>query len=92
VKRAIDDFLNRLRQALSQVLSALKEQIEKILKGVTELMAQLDHLLVEDLFKRLLTLLGNLETSFNEQINRVRREFDAMLNAAPVGGSRAAAV
>ena len=92
VKRAVDAFLNQLRQALSQVLSALKQQIESILKGVTELLAQLDHLLVDDLFHRLLTLLGNLETSFNEQLARVRREFDAMLNAAPVGGSRAAAV
>ena len=85
-------FLNELRKALSQVLSALKQQIKTILAGVTALLAQLDHLLVDDLFQRLLTLLGNLETSFNEQINRVRREFDAMLNAAPVGGSRAAAV
>ena len=57
-----------------------------ILAGVAELLAQLDRLLVDDLFKRLLTLLGNLETSFNEQIDRVRKEFDAMLNAAPVGG------
>jgi hypothetical protein len=92
VKAAVDAFLNELRKALSQVLSALKQQIKTILAGVTALLAQLDHLLVDDLFQRLLTLLGNLETSFNEQINRVRREFDAMLNAAPVGGSRAAAV
>ena len=91
VQRAIDDFLNRLRQALSKVLSELKKQIEDILKDVAKLLAQLDRLLVEDLFKRLLNLLGNLETSFNEQINRVRKEFDAMLNAAPVGGSRAVA-
>ena len=92
VKRAVDAFLNQLRQALSQVLSALKQQIVSILAGVAELLAQLDRLLVDDLFQRLLTLLGNLETSFNEQIDRVRREFDAMLNAAPVGGSRAVAV
>ena len=92
VKRAVDAFLNQLRQALSQVLSKLKQQIESVLTGVAELLAQLDHLLVDDLFKRLLTLLGNLATSFNEQIDRVRKELDAMLNAAPVGGSRAAAV
>jgi hypothetical protein len=91
VKHAVDEFLNQLRQALSDVLSELKKQIKKVLEGVTELLAQLDHLLVDDLFHRLLNLLGNLETSFNEQINRVRREFDAMLNAAP-GGSRAVAV
>ena len=52
---------------------------------MTELLAQLDHLLVDDLFQRLLTLLGNLETSFNQQLDRVRREFDAMLNAVAGG-------
>src|SRR5262249_4423899 len=89
VKQAVDAFLRQVRQALTQVLNALKGQIETILAGVTALLAQLDHLLVDDLFQRLLNLLANLQTSFNQQLDRVRNEFDSMLNAIPVGGASA---
>jgi uncharacterized protein (DUF2267 family) len=92
VKQAVDAFLAQVRQALSQVLDALKAQIEEILAGVTALLAQIDKLLVDDLFHRLLNLLANLKTSFNQQLDRVRNEFDSMLKAIPLGGSAAATV
>jgi len=92
VKQAVDAFLVQIRQALSQVLDALKQQIEQILAGVTALLAQLDHLVVDDLFHRLLNLLDNLKTSFGQELDRVRNEFDAMLNAIPLGSSSSAGV
>jgi ABC-type transporter Mla subunit MlaD len=89
VKQAIDAFLAQVRQAMSQVLNALKAQIDQILAGVKDLLDKLDHLLVDDLFHRLLNVLSNLETSFNQQLDRVRNEFDSMLNAIPLNGSAA---
>jgi hypothetical protein len=92
VKKAVDAFLDQIRKALAQVLDALKKQIDQILAGVTALLAQLDHLVVDDLFHRLLNLLDNLKTSFDQQLDRVRNEFDAMLNAIPLQSSAAVAV
>ncbi len=90
LKDAIDSFLNKVRAALSKVLAKFKQQLEDILQGVGELLDKLDKLIVDDLFKRLLTLLANLEKSFDQQLDRVRNEFDAMLAAIPLGESSAA--
>jgi uncharacterized protein (DUF2267 family) len=92
LKQAIDVFLGKVRAALKQVLDALKAQLEAILADVTHLLQQIDQLVVHDLLGRLLTLLANLETSFNQQLDRVRNEFDAMLDAIPLGSSSSAAV
>jgi uncharacterized protein (DUF2267 family) len=90
VKVAIDAFLAQARAALKQVLDALKAQLEAILADVAALLQQVDQLVVHDLLERLLALLANLETSFNQQLDRVRNEFDAMLDAIPLGSSSAA--
>jgi hypothetical protein len=92
VKQAVDAFLAQVRQALSQLLGALKTQIDQILAGVTALLDKLDHLVVDELFHRLLNVLANLQTSFNQQLDRVRNEFDSMLNAIPLNASTSAAV
>ena len=86
-KKAVDAFLTQIRQAVLKVLGDLKKQIDEILVKVTALLAQLDQLVVDDLFHRLLNLLANLRTSFDQQLDRVRDEFDLMLNAAPVDNS-----
>lgn len=85
IKQAIDAFLGQIRQALNAVLASLKQQIEEILAGVTALMENLDRLIVEDIFQRLLNLLENLKVSFDRELDRVGNEFNAMLNAAPLG-------
>jgi hypothetical protein len=90
LKQAIDAFLAQVRAALKQVLDALKVQLEAILADVTALLQQIDQLVVHDLLGRLLTLLANLQTSFDQQLDRVRNEFDAMLNAIPLGSSSTA--
>jgi hypothetical protein len=87
IRLAIDAFLTQIRQALAGVLDALKTQIEAILASVTALLAQLDGLVVDELFGRLLTLLAKLQTSFDAELDRVRHEFDAMLDAIPLGAS-----
>jgi uncharacterized protein (DUF2267 family) len=92
IRQAVDAFLAQIRQALTQVLDALKTQIEQILASVTALLAQLDHLVVDGLFHRLLNLLDNLKTSFDQELDRVRNEFDAMLDAIPLGSSASAGV
>lgn len=90
VKVAIDGFLAQARAAVKQVLDALKAQLAAVLADVEALLKQVDQLVVHDLLERLLTLLANLETSFNQQLDRVRHEFDAMLDAIPLGSSSAA--
>jgi len=87
IKQAVDAFLAQVRQALSQFLGALKAQIDQIIAGVKDLLDKLDKLLVDDLFHRLLNLLANLKTSFDQQLDRVRNEFDSMLNAIPFNAS-----
>lgn len=87
IKQAIDVFLGKIRQALTGVLATLQEKIGLVLAGVEELLAQIDALIVDDLFERLLTLLANLQISFDQELDRVRNEFDAMLAAIPLGGS-----
>jgi hypothetical protein len=89
LKEAIDAFLVKVRAALKQVLDALKAKLDAILADVTQLLQQLDQLIVHELFERLLALLANLETSFNQQLDRVRHEFDAMLDAIPLGSTSA---
>jgi hypothetical protein len=84
---AIDAFLVQVREALGVVLATLKAQIEAILASVGELLAQIDQLLVDDLFERLLTLLDKLQISFDRELDRVRKEFDAMLAAIPLQAS-----
>jgi hypothetical protein len=90
LKQAIDAFLAQVRAALKQVLDALKAQLQTILAAVTALLRQIDQLVVHDLLDRLLALLANLQTSFDQQLDRVRNEFDAMLDAIPLGRSQAA--
>ncbi|GAA0750855.1 hypothetical protein LRH25_31430 [Ideonella azotifigens] len=85
LKQAIDGFLNQVRAELKKVLDALKAQLEAILADVTALLQQVDQLIVHDLLERLLTLLANLQTSFDQQLDRVLNEFDTMLNAIPLG-------
>ena len=87
IRQAIDLFLGRLRQALSGVLATLKEKIGLILAGVEQLLGQIDQLVVDDLFERLLALLANLQISFEQQLERVHHQFDAMLAAIPLSGS-----
>lgn len=89
---AIDVFLSRIREAISQTLGALSQQIDNILEGVNDLIEQLDNLIIDELFNRLLNLLSNLKISFNLELDRVRNEFDAMLNAIPLSGSASASV
>lgn len=87
IRQAIDLFLGRLRQALSGVLATLKEKIGLILAGVEQLLGQIDQLVVDDLFERLLALLANLQISFEQELERVHHQFDAMLAAIPLSGS-----
>ncbi len=87
IRQAIDVFLGQIRQALTNVLATLKEKIALVLAGVEQLLAQIDELVVDDLFDRLLTLLANLQISFDQELDRVRNEFAAMLAAIPLGGS-----
>lgn len=87
IRTAVDAFLAKVRAALKQVLDALKVQIAAILASVTDLLKQIDALIVHDLLERLLTLLANLERSFNQELDRVSNEFDSMLAAIPLGGS-----
>ena len=89
IRSAVDAFLAQVRAALKQVLDALKQQIELILGAVTDLLAQVDALIVHDLLERLLDLLANLERSFDQELDRVTHEFDEMLAAIPLGGSGA---
>jgi hypothetical protein len=91
IKQAVDAFLAQVRQALTQTLNALKTQIAQIVAGVKEILDKLDQLLVDDLFHRFLNVLVNLETSFNQQLDRVRNEFDAMVKAVPLNSSAAVA-
>ncbi|WP_157270347.1 hypothetical protein [Azohydromonas aeria] len=91
LRQAIDGFLAQVRAALKQLLDALKAQLQAVLANVTALLKQLDELVVHDLLERLLTLLDNLEASFNRELERVRNEFDAMLDAIPLQSSRASA-
>jgi len=92
LKQAIDAFLVRVRQVLSSVLATLRQKIEAILGEVSKLVVRIDGLLVDDLFKRLLTLLANLQTSFDQELDRVRNEFDGMLEAIPLGASAGVAI
>lgn len=92
LEQAIDAFLVRVRQVLSGVLATLQEKIEAILGEVGKLVVRIDGLLVDDLFKRLLTLLANLQTSFDQELDRVRNEFDGMLEAIPLGASAGVAI
>lgn len=87
VKQAVDQLLGDVRSALASVLDALKTEIAAILKKVEELLGNLDTLVLDDLFGRLLRVIDNLETSFNEELDRVQNEFDEMLNAIPLGSS-----
>ncbi len=90
LEQAIDVFLGKVRAALKLVLDALRVQLEAILADVTALLGQVDQLIVNDLLGRLLTLLANLQVSFDRELDRVRNEFDAMLDAIPLGSSASA--
>jgi hypothetical protein len=92
VKVAIDGFLVEVRKALSDVLGTLNQQIAEALQGVENLIAMLDELVVSSLFERLLRLIDNLSQSFDQELDRVKNEFDAMLSAIPLGGSAAVGV
>jgi hypothetical protein len=86
VKQAVDALLAQARQALAQVVGALRGQLTMILERLEEILDSLDTLVVDDLFGRLERVIDNLEASFNRELDRVRNGFDAMLNAIPVGG------
>lgn len=92
LRTAIDAFLGQVRAALKQVLEALKVQFEAILADVSALLEQLEEIAVHDILDRLLALLANLRVSFDQQLDRVRNEFDAMLDAIPLASSSSAAV
>jgi molecular chaperone GrpE (heat shock protein) len=87
VKVAVDQVLGQIRQTVAAVLGTLRAEIGAILKKLEDLLENLDTLVLDDLFGRLLRVIDNLETSFNEELDRVQHEFDAMLNAIPLGAS-----
>lgn len=87
VKGAVDQVFGQLRQTVATVLGELKKEIGAILAKLEDLLKNLDALVMDDLFGRLLHVIDNLEASFNSELDRVQHEFDAMLNAIPLGAS-----
>jgi uncharacterized protein (DUF2267 family) len=90
IKLAVDAVLAEVRKAIADVLKALTDQIAAILQKLQDLLGQIDSLIVDDLFGRLLRTIDNLETSFNQELDRVRHEFDSMLDAIPLGSGTGA--
>lgn len=86
IKQACDQALGQVRAAVAEVTAALRAQLAAIRLQVQALIGQLDDLIVDDLLGRLIHVIDNLETSFDGELDRVRNEFDAMLNAIPLGG------
>jgi hypothetical protein len=80
-----------VRQALDAVLGALRQQVADIVALLETILGRLDALILEDVFGRLLNTIDNLEASFNQELDRVRAGFDAMLNAIPLGSGTATA-
>jgi hypothetical protein len=85
IKTAVDGLLAEVREAVAEVLGALRAQVLAIVTRLQEIIGKLDSLVVDDLFGRLLNMIDNLETSFNQELDRVKNAFDAMLNAIPLG-------
>ena len=93
VKAVVDALLGEVRTALLGVVESLRVQVEAIVGKLGEILRTLDALVVDELFGRLLRVIANLRTSFDQELDRVRNAFDAMLDASPVGsGGGAAAV
>lgn len=90
VRQALDNLLAEVREAVTLVLDAITAQIRAILEKLAGILDRLDALVMEELFGRLLRVIDNLKTSFNQELDRVSHAFDAMLDAVPVGGGSGA--
>lgn len=87
VSTAIDNVLSQIRDAVKGFIQTIKATIESALSGFGAIIDKLDNLVFIEIIGRLSRLLDNIGVSFDRELDRVKNEFDAMLNAIPLGGS-----
>ena len=96
VMREMSGLVQQVTSALAQHLAAVKQSVDLMLNDVAEALGKgtsdlqdvvrraADLVLVE-LVDRLRTVLDTLATSFDHELLRIKKAFDEMLDAAPLG-------
>ncbi len=101
VSITVGGLLDDIAGVLEEELGAIREEIEKLLGEVQrtmestsgrvkEVVDRLEQLVFVELLERLERVTGNLGVSFGQELDRVRKAFDEMLAAIPLGASGAA--
>ncbi|MFD2082915.1 hypothetical protein SAMN05421678_12912 [Actinopolymorpha cephalotaxi] len=85
VHKALEDHLNAARAAVKAVIGELTAALHTGAADLEDIIARIGDLVFVGLIQRLRTVLGNLATSFETELGRVRQSFDSMLDAIPAG-------
>ena len=82
----INDQLRAIQLAVRALLDEIKLTIESVLDGLQGVFDQVENLIFVEVLERLCQVIDNLGLSFDQELDRVRQAFDAMLAAIPLGG------
>ncbi|TQM61941.1 hypothetical protein [Humibacillus xanthopallidus] len=85
VTRALNEHLAGVRKAVQDLLGRLDTTLTAATTDVQDVVKRVSDLVFVDLLQRLRQVLENLQHSFDTELRRIARAFDAMLDAAPIG-------
>jgi hypothetical protein len=85
VTDALKTHLATVRAAVDTLLGRLDATVTGVTKDVQDVLKRVSDLVFVGLVQRLRQVLDNLQHSFDTELRRIARAFDAMLDAAPIG-------
>jgi hypothetical protein len=85
VERALTAHLAAVRKAADDVIREVEDAARTATAGLQEVVQRASDLVFVGLVERLRVVLDNLSRSFDVELERIRKAFDAMLDAAPLG-------
>ncbi len=85
VTRALNEHLAAVRTTVDTLLGQLDTTLDGATQDVQDVLTRVSDLVFVGLVQRLRQVLDNLQRSFDTELRRIARAFDAMLDAAPIG-------
>ena len=91
IARVLDEQFRAIRNAVKDVVTQVEQAVEALVAQVQDVLNQVEQLVFVDILGRLNRVIDQLGVSFDQELDRVRSAFDAMIAAIPLGGSNASA-
>jgi phage-related protein len=87
ITQALDEILGQIRLEIQGVVGQIKITFQTIGDSLKAILDRLEQIVFVEILERLNRVIDNLGVSFEQELNRVRSAFDAMLDAIPLSSS-----